>query len=159
MLGGKRKSGTPLAGACLGGDIGHTLLLGIIGLRHSWIKFVWAYRTYALVLKIYVGLCVESLLETACTHQRCRTPYAVHVAHLVGNLNPCISRVEFLAWSLLGKKRHQILGSQRLMSGRIEHRARFYRHLGQHIIPCGRYIFLRQKNFFWFHRVLIIVGG
>ena len=152
----KRKSGAPLPGTGLGGDICDTLLLGIVGLRYRGVELMRADRAYTFILKIYVGRGVEQFFKPARTDKRRRSPYPVHLAHLVGNTDPLVGIIKFLTRHLFREKREEILRLQRLLCHGVKQRARLIRHVGHHVIPRLRYVSFLQNKFLRFHKQLII---
>ncbi len=141
VTGGKRQSRTPLARTGLGGYIGHALLLAVVSLRYGGIQLMRPYRTHTLVFEIYMCRSIERFFKTAGTHQRSRTPYTVHLAHLFRYLYPAVGIVKLLTRHLLGEERKQILRLHRLLGDGVKQRPRLAGHIGHHIVPSGRDIF------------------
>ena len=99
---------------------------------------------YTLVFKIYVGRSAESFLQTISTHQRGGAVIFVFLAHFLRNLNPAVGGVQFLTATFFGEDREQILGFERLMSGRMERGQRLVGHVGLDVVPIVRNLGFRK---------------
>ena len=110
---GERQGAPPLAGAGLGGEALHALLLVVQGLRDGGVRLVAAGRADALVLVVDVGRRIERALEAMGAVQRARPIEPVGVADGLGDLDLALGR-DLLADERHREQRREVVRADRL---------------------------------------------
>jgi hypothetical protein len=140
---GLRDGGAPLAGAGLGGDALHALLLVVEGLRDGGVELVAAARRDALVLVVDAGGGPEGLLQPARAQQRGRAPQLVDLSDLLRDVDEALA-ADLLLDQLHREQRQEVRGSDRLLGAGVQHRGQRPREVGLDVVPAGRDRTLRQ---------------
>ena len=154
LLGRIAEGTAPLAGTGLGGDVGDSLLLGVIGLGQGGIQLVAAGGRNGLVLEIDVGRGAEGLLQFIGTHERGAAVGRVLLADGLRDGNPLVRLVELLAGALLHEDGIQVLGFQGLLGGRVQERQGLVGHDRLDVEEMGRNLGLRKQILFLSHGVI-----
>ena len=142
---------TPLAGAGLGGDVCHAFFAAVVGLRKRRVELVRTHGAHALVLEIYVGGSAERLFKPVSAHEGSGTVVFVHLAHFLGNVNPAVGLVEFLATKLLGEDGIEVFGLEGFVRGGIQRRHGLVGHVGLYVVPLAWYfLFGKEISLFLF---------
>src|SRR5207249_10540810 len=144
-LTGERDRGAPLAGARLGAEPRDLFFLVVVGLRDRRVRLVAAGRAHAFVLVVDVRRRAERLLEAARAIGRRRTPQAIDVTDLVGDLDPALL-ADLLLDQLHREERRQILRADRLLGAGMEHGRRRRLEVGLDVVPLGRDVLLVEDE-------------
>ena len=139
----ERERRPPLAGAGLGRQARHALLLVVVRLGDRGIRLVRAGRRDALVLVVDACRRLERPLEPSSTVEGGRPPLPVHVAHLVGNHDALLGG-DLLEDDRHGEERREIVGADRLTRTRMEHGGRRLGEIGGDVVPGLRNVFLLE---------------
>ena len=157
LLGRIGKGAAPLAGSGLRGDIGDTLLLGVIGLRQGGIQLVRTRRGDTLVLEIDVGRRAESRLELIGTHQRRAAVGRILLADRLRNGNPFVDGIELLLGTLLAEDRVEVFRLECLPGAGMEDGLGLVGHNRLDVEPCLRDLAVRENEFFLFHDTVVLI--
>ena len=144
-LAGARERAAPLAGARLGRQPLHALLLVDPRLHDRGVQLVAAHRADVLGLVVDVRRGVERLLEGAGAEHRAGPVEAVDVAHLVRDLDHPLLR-HLLDDQAHREDRGQGLGSDRLARGRVQRRRQRRRQIRRDVVEVGRDLGLGQGD-------------
>src|SRR4029077_7641680 len=110
---GKRKRGTPLAGAGLRRQAPHTGPGVVVRLRHSGIRLVRTRWGNALVLVVDTGWCLQRFLQPIRAIPRAGPPQLVHVEHGAGDVEVLLSTY-LLPDQVHRKQRGEVIRPNRL---------------------------------------------
>ena len=156
LLGRIGKGAAPLAGSGLRGDIGDTLLLGVIGLRQGGIQFVRTRGGDTLVLEIDVGRGAEGRLELIGTHQRRAAVGRILLADRLRNGNPFVDGIELLLGTLFAEDGVEVFRLERLPGAGMEDGLGLVGHNRLDVEPCLRDLAVRENEFFLFHDTVVL---
>src|SRR5919201_3022851 len=142
---GERERASPLPGAGLGREAGAAFLLVVVRLRHRGVRLVASGRADSLVLVEDPRARADRLLEAVRTEERRRTPEAVELEDLLGDLD-----LGFLA-DLLSDERHreerrEVVRPDRLPGARMQHGLRGGGHVREDVVPATRETSLLEQE-------------
>ncbi len=151
------ESASPLSCACLGGDVGYALLFTVVGLRECGVEFVGAYGADAFVFEVDVCGGVERFFEAVGTDERSAAIAFVHIADLVGDVDPLVGVVKFLLGDLLGEDGEEVFGGHWFTGFGVEGEEWFIGHYGRDVEPLSwDLVFVEEVSFLLFHRGMIL---
>src|SRR5690554_2214811 len=154
---GKCQRRTPLSRPCLGGEVGGAFYFVVVSLGQCRVELMRPYRAHALVLEVDARGCIERLLQFGSPYQRGGTVYLVLFPYLLGNINPHVGLVYFLARQFFREKRVKIFRFQRLFGPRVDHGERLVLHLGRDVVPPRGDLRLGEHEFLsFFHRSILL---
>src|SRR5207249_8678058 len=119
--------------------------LVVVRLRHRRVRLVAAGRAHALVFVVNMRRRAERLLESPRTIEWRRPPQAIDVTDLVRDLDPALL-ADLLLDQLHREERRQILGPDRVLRGRVEHRRRRRLQVGLDVVPLRRDVLLVEQE-------------
>ena len=111
-----------MTGTGLRGDVGDSLLLGVICLGKGGIQLVASGGRYALILEIDMGRGAKGLLKFVSPHERSTAVSGILLTHFFGDRDPLVGLVEFLVGALLTEDRIKVLRAQRLTCSGMKER-------------------------------------